>query len=498
LGRVIVVEIVKPHTPQRARGEGGLYEFSFRGQRRWRATTDEQVTWTDAEGQPHTKKKRITGTGDTPTQARTRLNDNLRKFYALGAEQQRANRRAPDTLGRYYEDTFLRSRRVREWKPDTRRGFRQRIEQHVLPVLGDKQVTLITRDEIRELFNNTLPEKNLAEASQVNTWRNLNTLLSDAVYDGKLSVNPMNQVRPSERPRRRVAELLDLPKGIVTDVQARVAGTEEEPLRMMSMMLGLRIGELLGLTWDCVHLTEGSRVGRLHVKQQLKLLGSEHGPGCQRIKETGKYRCGQTPRNCPKHEVRPEEGLYIAPWVKTTPRVVALVEPLTSLLRKQKERQEEWKQKPEWEPLHREKMDNLVFTSPTGKPLRQQRVSSDWRDLLRECGYEELSQHKARYIAATALLLNGTPLSVTSAILGHADSRITERIYAQINASDQQQHLKALGRGYSEALTREVEEDWKEYVQEEQKPEAEQKLSPMEKASLEEVRKLQQQVSQPE
>lgn len=461
----------KRHKPQRERGEGGLFAFQHRGKERWRATKPVKVTYTTAQGETRSTTKVITGTGDTRSQARERLQANLNRFHQQPAESQAGNRRNPATIEGYYTGTFLKSKRASEWKPGTRRGFRQRIEQHVLPEIGTKTLTEITRDDVRKIFVTTLPNKGLSAATQVNTYRGLYTLFEDAKYDGKITVNPMTLIRPEDRPKRKELEDIDLPVDIVTKIQKTVAGTENEALRMLSMMLGLRGGELLGLTWDCVTINSDPETptGRLRIKQQLKHIDVPHGEGCKRT-TAGHFECGKQPANCPKHpEPVRETGLYIAPWTKTKPRTVALVQPLISLLIEQKKRQEMWRYEAgeKWQPINRPKMDNLIFTTKEGKPLRPQNVGEDWKKLLAECGFGYIEPHKSRYIAATSLLLNGTPLAVTSAILGHADSRITERIYTQISAGDQAKHLTTVGVQFNkEHIERQkevTEAYWKRY-----------------------------------
>ena len=449
---------LKPHTPRRAKGEGGLFPFQFRGKTRYRATQSETVQFLDNDGKPKTKKKLVTGTGDTESEARMRLRENLRKFYALSSEEKIQNRRNPDTVSSYFYDVWLKSKRATDWRTHVLRGVRQRIEQHVLPDIGGIALSALERDDVRKLFSSTLPAKGLEQSTLVNVWRNLHTMLGDAVYDNKIARNPMDAVRKSERPQKKKAVPFIIPPRIVSTVQQKVAGTPEEPLRMLSLLLGLRIAELLGLTWDKVHLDDD--VNLIEIHQQLKPIDIPHGDGCRRDLATGKFICGKSAQKCPHHTVAPTEtGLAIFPYVKTTPRNVTLVEPLLTLLRQQKERQKVWKATAEWEPIDRPNMNNLVFTTETGRPLRQQAVGAEWRQLLTDCGFSSLNQHKSRHIAITALILNNTPLSVIGSIVGHADSRVTEQVYAQINERDQREHLERLGRSYDkDAVKREAEE----------------------------------------
>lgn len=438
----------KKHVPKRVRGEGGLFEIQVRGRTRYRAVTTERVEVESRDGTTKVVKKQISGTGDTKPEALARHRANVAKFHKLAPARQAQDRRSPETLSHYYYETWIKGSRATKWRAHTFAGVRQRLEQHVLPLLGDSPLIYISRDDIRDLVA-SWTEKGMAEATQVNLWRNLSTLFSDAVYDDRLDANPMDKIRPSERPQKKAPDAFYIPPGLVSRVQHAVRGTDQEPLRMLSLMLGLRIAELLGLTWDVVHLEEPMTM--IEIRQQLKPIPIPHGDGCRRVPETGKFGCGRTGANCPHHSIMPTmRGTAIYPYVKTTARNVALVPSLVDLLKQQKARQDEWKKSPEWEPVERQGMDRLVFTTPTGKPLRQQTVGAEWKELLLACGFTELTQHKSRHIAITALILNGTPLSVIGSIVGHADSKVTEKVYAQIHENDQRAHMQKLSLDYSE------------------------------------------------
>ena len=138
---------LKPRTPRRAKGEGGLFVFQFRGRTRYRATQSETVQYLDTDGKPKMKKKVVTGTGDTEAEARMRLRENLRKFYAFSSEEKVQNRRNPDTVSSFFYDVWLRSKRATDWRTHVLRGVRQRIEQHVLPDIGATALNALKRDE---------------------------------------------------------------------------------------------------------------------------------------------------------------------------------------------------------------------------------------------------------------------------------------------------------------------------------------------------------------
>lgn len=429
---------------RRPKGEGGLHQITRAGRKLWQATQLESVEVITSDRQTKTIKKKVSGTGETEREARLRLRANVAKFHQQPVEQRAGNRRNPETVSSYYYNTYLGSALVRGWRSHSLTGVKQRMEQHVLPVIGSIPLADLSKKNILDLFEVSLFQKGLGESSQVNVWVNLQTMLNHAKNRDVIARNPMDAIDRKDRPQKKAPARVEIPPRLVSTVQKQVKGTPDEPLRMVSLLYGLRVAELIGLTWDVVHMDERMS---LAIEQQLKPVSIQHGEGCLRG-AAGKYACGATPANCPKHVTPQKAGQAIHPYTKTKPRQVPLVEPITTLLKEQKARQDEWKLTEEWSPAEGPKMDDLVFTTPEGKPLRQQSVGRQWGELLEACGLPPLAPHKSRHIAVTALILNNTPLAVISAIVGHADSQITEQIYTQVGRRDMREHLEKIGLPY--------------------------------------------------
>jgi integrase len=76
--------------------------------------------------------------------------------------------------------------------------------------------------------------------------------------------------------------------------------------------------------------------------------------------------------------------------------------------------------------------NDLVFTTPTGRPVHPSYVRSALASLLTTGGLPQIRYHALRHTAATLLLLDGAPLFDISLVLGHAEISTTSDIYGHL------------------------------------------------------------------
>ena len=68
-------------------------------------------------------------------------------------------------------------------------------------------------------------------------------------------------------------------------------------------------------------------------------------------------------------------------------------------------------------------------------------LSRYWRDAVKGAGVRHIKLHAARHTCATLMHLQGVPLAVIAAWIGHKDASLTMRLYAH----SQDDALKAAG-----------------------------------------------------
>ena len=79
-----------------------------------------------------------------------------------------------------------------------------------------------------------------------------------------------------------------------------------------------------------------------------------------------------------------------------------------------------------------------------GKPVKS--IKNAFRRAVKDAGLgKEVTPHVLRHTAASWMAEAGVPMSEIAAVLGHRDSRTTERIYAKMSPEYLQKAVKALG-----------------------------------------------------
>jgi integrase len=82
-----------------------------------------------------------------------------------------------------------------------------------------------------------------------------------------------------------------------------------------------------------------------------------------------------------------------------------------------------------------------VVCNEIGEPYSPQVLTRGWRKACHRAGVREIKLHAARHTCATLMHLQGVPMVVIAAWIGHSDPALTMRLYAH----DQPDALKAAG-----------------------------------------------------
>ena len=142
----------------------------------------------------------------------------------------------------------------------TRIGYESKLDNHVVPVLGDVIITEL-EPYVLDRWRDDLLSKMTAR-SALNIYRVLNTALNRAVKWRLIQVNPLHAVDP---PRARLRELETLTAKEVIAYREAFAGHALEPLVIIATSTGLRPCELYGLKWSDIDF----KSGELHVRRGL-------------------------------------------------------------------------------------------------------------------------------------------------------------------------------------------------------------------------------------
>ncbi len=167
-----------------------------------------------------------------------------------------------------------------------------------------------------------------------------------------------------------------------------------EALFVLAASTGMRLGELLGLTWRAVDLDAA------YVRVERVLARYERDYHLDPPK---------TPRS--------RRAIALSP-----PLVAALGHHGEEWARREAEAAATW-QGNRW---------GLVFTTETGRPLHARTVQENFGRLLEQAGVRRVRFHDLRHGAATLLLEQGVPMKVVQDVLGHAQISMTADLYSHV------------------------------------------------------------------
>lgn len=296
---------------------------------------------------------------------------------------------AQDSLGEwmlYWMENICKPR-VRE---TTFYGYRNIIENHLVPGLGNIKLQKLTASDIRNYQNEKLSgEKRLSPNTVRKHHELLNMILGDAVLEEKLRKNPLQIVTnakkvPVEHSIYSVEELQQLFK--------MIKGNRLEIAVKLAGYYGLRREEICGLKWDAIDFEKGI----FTIRQAMTMAGSR-----VLIDET------KTERSYRKE---------------------ALNDDVRDLLLSLKKRQDENRKL-----LKDEYMDaGYILCWPDGKPYRPNYVSELFTKFLKENGMKKIVLHELRHTFASIANEMGIPIYNISRVLGHSSVAITSGIYTHL------------------------------------------------------------------
>jgi integrase len=286
-------------------------------------------------------------------------------------------------LDHWLEDTV--KPRVR---PLTYSGYAVNVRRHLIPALGEIKLDRLSPEQVQNFLNRKLSD-GLSSKTVTYIRQVLRTSLDQAMRWNLVSRNVATLV-PAPRKERKSIHPLE-PHEIGKFLNA-VEGRRLEALYLVTLALGLREGEVLGLKWEDVDL----RAGTLRVQRQLQRFG-------------GRLQ-------------------LVEPKTDRARRVLDLPRSVARALTEHQRRQvvERLTAGVQWEE------NGLIFPTAVGTPLEARSLLRDFRQATRKGGLPPIRFHDLRHSCATMLLVQGVPARVVMEILGHSEIGLTMNTYSHV------------------------------------------------------------------
>ena len=279
-------------------------------------------------------------------------------------------------------------------KPSTAYLYGQDIALYILPSLGNYRLDELTTTVVQRFYNKLLHPPSERKPLSSKTIRCihgvLHQALDQAVNAGEMESNPSSSCKLPKVKRKEITPLEDSQIKSFLDL---IKGHPHEYLYKITLFTGLREGEVLGLTWDCLDMKHGI----LTVKQQLR----------REQKKGGQY--------------------YFSSTKNDKKRTIALSPSLVRLFRYQKQQQLLRKaEAAEWVET------NLVFTNAKGGFLSYRTVYDCFKRIVKKMGCPELRFHDLRHQYAVIAIKNGDDIKTIQGNLGHATAAFTLDVYGHV------------------------------------------------------------------
>lgn len=282
-----------------------------------------------------------------------------------------------------YAELWIKNCELRGLRRNTLRSYRQNLDDHVLPLLGDRALNAITRQDIIALLRQKQSEDYSGNSIRL-MIAPLSRLLSDAIDEGLLLSNPC--VRPGRILQLRQRKQEPIALTLTERDQLLYAFSQHKPdtfgLVCTLFMAGLRIGEAVALERTDPDLTHSALLVRFT------------------------YSNGHL-------EPSTKNGRY---------RRVEIDATLTNILARQLERLQTIDPK-----------GTLLFPGQDGKYLWERSWRRwAWEKMVKVSGIRRVTPHSARHTYATDMLNQGRSLQWLSAQLGHSSIQITVDTYGHM------------------------------------------------------------------
>lgn len=278
-------------------------------------------------------------------------------------------------------------------KPATLRAYDSHIRNHIRPGLGAVRLTELHPHTVQNFINSL---DGLSPTSVRLVYTVLRTALEKAI---DLDYIPRNPAAKCVLPKQERKEIKPLDDAQATALIRAAAGTRIENMIPLALFTGLRISELLGLTWSAVDMDRGT----ITVDKQLS--------------------------------AKPKAGALFSSPKSGKSRTITPAPTAFQVLRRQKARQAEQQLKagPLWSNPH-----GLIFTAEDGGPLSQQMAELNFSDVRATVGLEGTRFHDLRHTYAVNSIRAGDDIKTIQINLGHTSAAFTLDIYGHVTEAMKQ------------------------------------------------------------
>lgn len=293
--------------------------------------------------------------------------------------------------------------------PATHQTYESLVRIHIVPLLGRLPLEKLTAQHVQQL----LLEKQTSECGiSPKTVKHIRDVLRNALEVAlRWGLVARNVAALAETPRQRRPAVTVYTASQARTFLAAIEGHRFHSLVLLTLVLALRKGEVLGLRWQDVDF-EG---GTLRVQRSVHRVAIFDSDG-----------------------KRPTEGRRTVLQIAETKtegsnRPIRLPAVVLAALARHRERQQSERAEAgdSWIET------GLVFTSRKGTPMEPRNLTRDFEHFSALAELPRIRFHDLRHSAVVILRQAGVPMKVIQKLLGHSSIRTTQEFYDHLLADDE-------------------------------------------------------------
>ena len=292
-------------------------------------------------------------------------------------------------------------------------SYESKIKTYLKPNLGAVKLSALKPHQVQALYNKLAKSDQNPEGLSAKSIKNLHgalhKALKQAVLLGYIRSNP---TEGCVLPRAEKKEVCFLEENEIQRFLEGIRGHHFERIYKVDLFTGLRQGEILGLTWDCVNFDTGV----LTINKQLV---KEH-------KKGGQYFLA----NCKTDRVR---------RIKPAEFVMDTLKQQRAIQREDRLRAGSFWQN-EWD---------LVFTNEIGGHLCATTVYNHFKKIVKSLDMPSVRFHDMRHTYAMLSLQNGDDIKTVQQNVGHSTASFTLDVYGHVSDRMQKESANRMQSFYN-------------------------------------------------
>lgn len=360
-----------------------------------------------------------------------------KKTGTLSPPKKRVSTQKTKTVSEFFDEYVERYGKNR-WGDSYYSCSIHRITHYIKPFIGDMLVKDVTTADIDDLYNTLLETPAVLTSGQKDTGKKVSLYVIDKVNClirsafgkaqswGYVITNPaIGATVPKRVKTTRAVWTPSQAKDAInlcTDSNLRVC-------MMLAIGCSMRIGEILGLQWSSVHITDESLAENsswLEVKQELKRCQIS---ALKMMEEKNRSDVFfKFPEVFPDKNREYQTTLVLkSPKTDSSIRTVYIPTSAAKALLELKERQDMEKQAA----VDAYQDYDLVIAHDNGRPVEDRIVAATFKAFIKENGLPEVVFHSLRHLSTSLKLrLSGGDIKAVQGDTGHAQAAMVTEVYS--------------------------------------------------------------------